>query len=1003
MSSEYLEGYSDSFVNQRNLVLETRSTGTGRWLPRSAIEHSPSIEMDLLSFFKNCNYPYRLILDIPFEDALASEVRRFFISLDAYIESSNPVIPEKTILYGAASIDFAEYLKRVRRKSFQKSWKAELFGVPEWWNDVPSYSINEIGDIFNYAYLIFWKGETDDYKWGEVDVNINLETLEEFKETLLVILPPQNEVEEVAKEEILLDISSSSSLADEFRHSPNWKLKPKNLTFNKRRDACDRCVIQVSPNNYRDAHILTPPDINTIGWIDKQVCTILNKMPDHIHLTDKDRATRRCRKLLRNYIHFLQRDFRKEGITKPHAIACAIIEVLQKAYPDFDAFKDMEKFYSSYPIRVDGEVRYMKRGHGLGLANGMTTLMNLTLHHMTYGRIRYMYPDAKARCLCLNDDFVVGFDDDDIVDEYWDVEGEIFDELSLIRADDKSFRSYCRYVIAERYFTNLGEDRKESYQLRELLLPLAAYNITHAKEHFLSTQSVVESQHVEKYLGELISYWGYEFYPTEAQTPYQIGGWLNLKLNRNDLSLLEIDSIELKDYHYRGYNATTVSPIIPKKGKMYESPFFKLYPFLHIDEDIADRVNYLPISQVNWKFGRIFSDPNRFRAYWDNMYTRRQKRFKERVDLTYEELIISIINRYRTTQFFPSKTMIDSYVDWDFHNFRVRDLYLDPNPITAALGCDNNLSYPFKEKFSLMFTNQDEGFHIKRGLHSREVERALKTTNQSLFFIGSQEGFMWPRDEEEYSPSEDYLNPIAIGYTCSSCLLYTGYPKLKPRFRNPLIEEKRKVYGRFLSLPEMSFFSSQKAQREMILEYCKLGLSLQQLEELLELRSVEEEPLEFEPEETEPDVFREMPSFSIQGNEVTFEERISALPIASYSTVYCGEDEFTYVTEEEMLESPNGGRFWNWINYDIANILFETDKVERIFKEARCFIIYVQTPGIADHEKRLRELDRIRATDYDLAAFLNRVGADRLASEDNYELASIDEDWGGDLFGEDDE
>jgi hypothetical protein len=149
--------------------LATEISNQKGFLPRECINWSKELQNSLLQFFTNCSYPYRHIFHIPFPGALKSEIRRFFISLDAYIESPNPVIPEKDILYGSTYLDYAEFLKRVKRKSFETTWKAKNFEDPSWWKEVPRYIINDIGDIFNYSYLIFWKQEDpDDYLFGNL-------------------------------------------------------------------------------------------------------------------------------------------------------------------------------------------------------------------------------------------------------------------------------------------------------------------------------------------------------------------------------------------------------------------------------------------------------------------------------------------------------------------------------------------------------------------------------------------------------------------------------------------------------------------------------------------------------------------------------------------------------------------------------------------------------------------------------------------------------------------
>jgi len=163
------------------------------WYPRGYTTWTPELKEEMLHFFEKCNYPYRSYEEIPFKDPLRSEIRRFFISLDAYMESPHPVIPEKDLLYGATDIEFAEYLKRVKRKSFETTWHVENFEYPDWWNDVPAYRIHDIGDIFNYSYLPFFKMEVDDYLYGDLDLTYKEDWIATFKSTLLRMLPDRED------------------------------------------------------------------------------------------------------------------------------------------------------------------------------------------------------------------------------------------------------------------------------------------------------------------------------------------------------------------------------------------------------------------------------------------------------------------------------------------------------------------------------------------------------------------------------------------------------------------------------------------------------------------------------------------------------------------------------------------------------------------------------------------------------------------------------------------
>jgi hypothetical protein len=66
------------------------------------------------------------------------------------------------------------------------------------------------------------------------------------------------------------------------------------------------------------------------------------------------------------------RDLTKEGLTKPRNLLKIMLECIKKRFEDFPVQPD---FFDTYCVLVDGGNVYPPRGHGLGMANELTTLM----------------------------------------------------------------------------------------------------------------------------------------------------------------------------------------------------------------------------------------------------------------------------------------------------------------------------------------------------------------------------------------------------------------------------------------------------------------------------------------------------------------------------------------------------------------------------------------------------------------------------------------------------
>jgi len=192
------------------------------------VKHSADIQFALEVFFSKLSRPFHLVTMIPFGEPLRSEIKRFLISLEAYLESSEPKLSQEEIMKGVClGPSYAEYLKRVRLKSFIKTNKGIFFGKPDWWDEIPEYQINDIGEIFNYAYLIHWEEECEDYLYGFEPVSISPEYIDFFEETLRILLR-DTPVERIDPREILLSSSGSITLNENFKKNEDFRSKRTN-------------------------------------------------------------------------------------------------------------------------------------------------------------------------------------------------------------------------------------------------------------------------------------------------------------------------------------------------------------------------------------------------------------------------------------------------------------------------------------------------------------------------------------------------------------------------------------------------------------------------------------------------------------------------------------------------------------------------------------------------------------------------------------------------------
>jgi hypothetical protein len=130
-----------------------------------------------------------------------------------------------------------------------------------------------------------------------------------------------------------------------------------------------------------------------------------------------------------------------------------------------------------------GEIKPI-RGHGQGMANALTTLMQYCIYFIVKDRVELECGAFESDALFLNDDGVVYMNDH--VDEFQNADFDVCLELGLLPKPSKSFISTGGSVFCENYYFTNKLSEKKSYYGREFNLALNAVNIVHAKQIFNS-------------------------------------------------------------------------------------------------------------------------------------------------------------------------------------------------------------------------------------------------------------------------------------------------------------------------------------------------------------------------------------------------------------------------------------------------------------------------------------------------------------------------------------
>jgi hypothetical protein len=746
-------------------------------------------------------YPDRFFRDFPIDNLTyeeASCLKRLYISVDAYLDSpcsildGNEII-SRCILEGP---DYATYLKRVRRKSFQTTFDLINIDKPEWWDDVPSYRMTDIGNIFNYKFLIPWEENPEDYECTLDPVEQDPEYLKEYVTVAESLLP--DDIQIIDPISILLDCSGSGTES----LGPNWKAKEVQNSFTKAPLAGRYAQCTKSAGDSREILILNPSHSNTVKWIDAQTWELVSRMRGNAMIKDPNEFYETIDDFGDKYNRFFCRDLKKEGLMKPRNLITSLKGLLTSKYPEAKAFEYLDIYNDWFWIK-DGETIHTERGHGLGMANALTTLMQLIIAEMVTSRCEEEYPGFVGEILAYNDDSVAGFGDLTSLETWCDVDERVVTKLGHKFARDKSFKGDEAFVFCEIYKPDFF-NRKISYQRREILNALTACNIVQAKGMISSLTNTVEIQFVQEYLTELITYFGYEFHPNEYEKPSTFGGWYSF--NIGSVSLDAVKAAESwEDWMSGAFIACKNRSIYLnfRQPRPYKSPAENLFTLWSpISPDIKDALN---MGKTYGDMRRLYSssvDQHLISRAWRRLYESRQKAFEERYPGDFD-IYKECVNTYPSIDFLPPRHHVIRTVEV-VHYRKHREVYSSVNPLLAALAFEHPLNVDVEPNpywYRVLIGSKYKSKLMSSDLRKKVARNIiLKGLNLVGPVVSSP---VRPLDEADDFVCRCYLDPGAV---TTAWELYYGMTRLPlVDLEHPLMKYRDLVYGRSLSLNEERF------------------------------------------------------------------------------------------------------------------------------------------------------------------------------------------------------
>jgi hypothetical protein len=456
-----------------------------------------------------------------------------------YIEDSNISFHvnkflRKTYTYSK----YGDYLEVIRRcltegPSFAKELKKEFQ-----YRFLDTFSARKTNrkvlrnyyDIFPERHLINWKEpDSEDYKYMEEFLETDPDTLDMYECSLRDILEdievhPINDLH-------LKSMGGSSTICEPEKFRGYKKIQSQQVNYSRVMKG-RRSVIQVGPANVRDTVILTEDSVNTVQLISLLCRQIVNKLKASAMRTGQganDRLDRHNKLLYKEGYVCYVRDFKKSGLTMPHKVLESTIRVLNEKYPGV-GFNFGSCLYNLEIVQSDtGSLIDVKRGHGLGMANELTTLIQCAVDNLV--RLEYFSEFTKIKTDSFNDDFrAIG--PIDMMRIYKEKDISTCTKLGFLLNLEKTDILYGASVFLEEYVVT---DNSYDYS-KEILTDMTidnafhAYNITHAKSLIrpISYELWAQDSDLLNKISQVIQYWGYEFYSKECQFSSEMGGWIDL-------------------------------------------------------------------------------------------------------------------------------------------------------------------------------------------------------------------------------------------------------------------------------------------------------------------------------------------------------------------------------------------------------------------------------------------------------------------------------------------
>jgi len=363
------------------------------------------------------------------------------------------------------------------------------------------------GDIYRSNFLFYWKPPRESVSLYSMDnVCQDRKMLDFFTDLCRQFVSKLPKIEEIGYKSLLKSSSkgtfSGINALQKFSRPAEYRGRSR-IAFVDRELKCARtaCVEDID-------------SVIRIRWIEINLSTMLRDKRNGMKMRPMDIRSRMKKNLFYSYC----RDFKKEGLTKPRNLIRIMLRELKES-TGFASF-DCENFFDEWVVEEGDKVYKTLRGHGLGMANSLTTMMQIILEEM----VSKICNVAVVDSLYCNDDAWISLKSDADARNYSGTDRFVCEQLGLKFKEKASFVAKGEGVFCEQYVRQGDQSYsdKESHHYMAFYNLIKCANVADAKER----ASCVDYARVPKaFMKDIMDYWGWILFRNEFTRASLLGGW----------------------------------------------------------------------------------------------------------------------------------------------------------------------------------------------------------------------------------------------------------------------------------------------------------------------------------------------------------------------------------------------------------------------------------------------------------------------------------------------